>query len=162
MNLGYLMEANFGVSAKIVHANCLCQTLARHALYSMLRYEWLAWANCHYCDTALTLYKSRRAIYTCPARLRLSLVHPRHLFRLTAQKKAGPLIKTSPPLSHHSPLLATKKALRGRWRWPGERAGLHREQVVAFNLDANANFLSNYVSTTKYNIVTFVPKFLFG
>jgi len=74
------------------------------------------------------------------------------------------LIKTSPPLSHHSPLLATKKASRGRWRWPWEKERVFTgERVVAFdNPDANVNFLSNYVSTTKYNMVTFVPKFLFG
>jgi len=99
-----------------------------------------------------------------PSQAAPSLVHPRRLFRLTAPNKAGPLIKTSPPLSHHSPLLATKKASRGRWRWPWEKERVFTgERVVAFdNPDANVNFLSNYVSTTKYNMVTFVPKFLFG
>ena len=88
----------------------------------------MAWANRHFHNTALTLYKSRRAIYTCPARLHLSLVHPRRLFRQIVPNKAGPLIKTSPPLSHHSPLLATKKASHGGWRWPWEK-----EQVFTEN-----------------------------
>ena len=57
-----------------------------------------------------------------------------------------------------------KKTSRRRWRWPWQKEQvLTAERVVALNNpDANADFLSNYVSTTKYNMVTFVPKFLFG
>lgn len=57
-----------------------------------------------------------------------------------------------------------KKASHQRWRWPWQKEQvLTGERVVALNNpDANAEFSSNYVSTTKYNMVTFVPKFLFG
>jgi hypothetical protein len=57
-----------------------------------------------------------------------------------------------------------KKASRRRWRWPWQKEQvLTAERVVALNNpDANADFLSNYVSTTKYNMATFVPKFFFG
>ena len=62
----------------------------------------------------LTLCRSRRAIYTCPARLRLWPVLPRRLFRppAPASHKAGPLIKTTPLLNHHDPLLANPRRLR--------------------------------------------------
>lgn len=61
---------------------------------------------------ALTLCRSRRAIYTCLARLRLWLVHPRCLFRPPASHKAGPLIKTTLLLNHQSHLLANPRSLR--------------------------------------------------
>ena len=69
-----------------------------------------------------------------------------------------------PPQPPRSPSRKPKKASRRRWRWPWEKEQvLTGERVVALNNpDVNANFLSNYVSTTKYNMVTFVPKFLFG
>ena len=57
-----------------------------------------------------------------------------------------------------------KKASHQRWRWPWQKEQvLTGERVVALNIpDANVDFLSNYVSTTKYNVATFMPKFLFG
>ncbi|KAI0262598.1 calcium transporting ATPase [Gloeopeniophorella convolvens] len=69
-----------------------------------------------------------------------------------------------PPL--HVPQLPSqkpKKVPRRRWKWPWQREQvLTGERVVALNnSDANAEFISNYVSTTKYNLATFVPKFLF-
>ncbi|KAH9073065.1 calcium transporting ATPase [Lactarius deliciosus] len=56
-----------------------------------------------------------------------------------------------------------KKAPHRRWRFPWQKEQvLTGERVVALNHpDANAEFLSNYVSTAKYNTATFVPKFLF-
>jgi phospholipid-transporting ATPase len=70
----------------------------------------------------------------------------------------------SPDQLPHPPSRKPKKASRRRWRWPWEKGQvLTGERVVALNNpDANADFLSNYVSTTKYNMVTFTPKFLFG
>ena len=71
-----------------------------------------------------------------------------------------------PPV--HAPPPSTsresKKAPRRKWKWPWQKETvLMGERVVALNnSDANAIFLSNYVSTTKYNMATFVPKFLFG
>ena len=76
---------------------------------------------------ALTLCLSRRAIYTCPARLHFWLGDSRRLFRPTASHKAGPLIKTTPLLSHHSPLLANQEGLASKMEAAmGERAGLDR------------------------------------
>ena len=44
-----------------------------------------------------------------------------------------------------------------------EEEELEGERIVALNnAMANAEFCSNYVSTSKYNAITFVPKFLFG
>ncbi|TFY56442.1 hypothetical protein EVJ58_g7642 [Rhodofomes roseus] len=49
-----------------------------------------------------------------------------------------------------------------RWPWQKRDQVLAGDRVVALNnSDANTDFCSNYISTSKYNIVTFVPKFLF-
>ena len=58
----------------------------------------------------------------------------------------------------------TKKAPRRRWKfpWQKEQVLTGERTIVLNNPDANADFLSNYVSTAKYNMATFVPKFLFG
>lgn len=54
------------------------------------------------------------------------------------------------------------KRTKLRWPWQKEVV-LTGERVVALNLpEANAEFISNYVSTSKYNFASFVPKFLFG
>ncbi|TFY79586.1 hypothetical protein EWM64_g4423 [Hericium alpestre] len=52
---------------------------------------------------------------------------------------------------------------KAKWKWPwAKEQELVGERIIAFNSpEANSDFLSNYVSTTKYNLVTFVPKFLF-
>lgn len=60
-----------------------------------------------------------------------------------------------------------KRARRQRrWRWPWQKqVELKGERVVAlndFNGEINTEFCSNYVSTSKYSLATFVPKFLFG
>jgi phospholipid-transporting ATPase len=51
-----------------------------------------------------------------------------------------------------------------RWRWPWEKEEEKQgERVIALNNTiANTEFVSNYVSTSKYNMVTFTPKFFFG
>ncbi|PFH53769.1 hypothetical protein AMATHDRAFT_54264 [Amanita thiersii Skay4041] len=56
-----------------------------------------------------------------------------------------------------------KSVLKRRWKWPWAREKvLTGERIVALNNSvANSDFCSNYVSTGKYNMATFVPKFLF-
>ncbi|CAL1711189.1 unnamed protein product [Somion occarium] len=55
-----------------------------------------------------------------------------------------------------------KAARKWKWPWHKEEKVLAGERLIALNnSEANAGFCSNYVSTTKYNAVTFVPKFLF-
>lgn len=51
-----------------------------------------------------------------------------------------------------------------KWQWPWEKEKeLTGERVIALNnSDANADFRSNSVSTSKYNLATFLPKFLYG
>jgi phospholipid-transporting ATPase len=70
-----------------------------------------------------------------------------------------PPIQTSRP-----PVRESNRVSRRRWRWPWQKEQvLTGERVIALNNPAaNADFLSNYVSTAKYNMMTFVPKFLFG
>jgi phospholipid-transporting ATPase len=69
-----------------------------------------------------------------------------------------------PPQAPQPPSHKPKKVSHRRWRWPWQKEQVFTgERVVALNNpDANVEFLSNYVSTTKYNMATFVPKFLFG
>ncbi|KAF5388875.1 hypothetical protein D9757_005590 [Collybiopsis confluens] len=56
----------------------------------------------------------------------------------------------------------SEPANKRTWRWPWQREKvLEGERVIALNNGlANAEFMSNYVSTSKYNMLTFVPKFL--
>lgn len=50
------------------------------------------------------------------------------------------------------------------WRWPwAKEEELTGERIIALNdPQQNIGFCSNYVSTGKYNLASFVPKFLFG
>ncbi|PPR02401.1 hypothetical protein CVT26_011369 [Gymnopilus dilepis] len=50
-----------------------------------------------------------------------------------------------------------------KWKWPWEKEKvLTGERVIALNNSlANAEFSSNFVSTSKYNLATFLPKFLY-
>ena len=56
--------------------------------------------------------------------------------------------------------------MRKTWKWPWEREKvLTGERIIALNDHQkiiNKEFCSNYISTSKYNAVTFIPKFLFG
>lgn len=51
-----------------------------------------------------------------------------------------------------------------KWKWPWQKEQqLTGERVIALNnRDANSEFGNNFVSTSKYNLVTFMPKFLLG
>jgi phospholipid-transporting ATPase len=61
---------------------------------------------------------------------------------------------------------ATEKATGGKrkWRWPWQKEKeLVGERVIALNNQPmNADFCSNFVSTSKYSMVSFLPKFLGG
>ncbi|KAJ3570909.1 hypothetical protein NP233_g4104 [Leucocoprinus birnbaumii] len=52
---------------------------------------------------------------------------------------------------------------RRKWKWPwAKEKVLTGERVIALNNSAaNGEFCSNFVSTSKYNVATFLPKFLF-
>jgi phospholipid-transporting ATPase len=51
-----------------------------------------------------------------------------------------------------------------KWKWPWQRDKIILgDRVVALNNDAaNDDFCSNFVSTSKYNVIDFFPKFLTG
>ena len=52
-----------------------------------------------------------------------------------------------------------------KWEWPWKKKErvLTGERTVALNTpSANDEFCSNYVTTSKYNMATFLPKFLLG
>lgn len=51
-----------------------------------------------------------------------------------------------------------------KWKWPWQKEKvLTGERVIALNNSpANAEFGSNFVSTSKYNVATFLGKFLLG
>lgn len=55
---------------------------------------------------------------------------------------------------------------RKTWKWPWEKEKvLMGERMIHLNdegANAESGFVSNYVSTSKYNVVTFAPKFLYG
>jgi phospholipid-transporting ATPase len=53
---------------------------------------------------------------------------------------------------------------RKKWKWPWQKDKvLTGDRVIALNnAPANVEFGSNFVSTSKYNIASFMPKFLTG
>jgi phospholipid-transporting ATPase len=53
---------------------------------------------------------------------------------------------------------------RRKWKWPWQRGKeLVGERVIAVNNPLmNDDYCSNFVSTSKYNMVSFLPKFLTG
>ncbi len=56
----------------------------------------------------------------------------------------------------------TKTKRQWKWPWKKEKQ-LTGERIVALNNSAaNVEFSSNFVSTSKYNLAIFLPKFLFG
>ncbi|KDQ53432.1 hypothetical protein JAAARDRAFT_137304 [Jaapia argillacea MUCL 33604] len=55
-----------------------------------------------------------------------------------------------------------RKKSKWKWKWPWEKEQVVLgERVIALNNEAaNQDFCSNYISTSKYNLITFTPKFL--
>jgi len=71
-----------------------------------------------------------------------------------------------PPATAAPPSKSPRKGGRRKWKWPWTKeAQLEGEREIYLN-DAPRNdaqnFISNYVSTSKYNVATFVPKFMKG
>ena len=61
------------------------------------------------------------------------------------------------------PVKPPKKKWKLKWPWQKKEETLTGNRVIALNNpDANGDFCNNYISTSKYNLATFVPKFLFG
>lgn len=57
-------------------------------------------------------------------------------------------------------------SMKKTWKWPWEKEKvLLGERLIVLNdeaANAESGFVSNYVSTSKYNAVTFAPKFFYG
>ncbi|KAK7045662.1 aminophospholipid translocase [Paramarasmius palmivorus] len=70
-----------------------------------------------------------------------------------------PMSSSAPPSSSEK---STKKSGKRQWKWPWQKEQvLTGERTVALNNSAaNNEFVNNYVSTSKYNMATFLPKFL--
>ncbi|KAH6914262.1 calcium transporting ATPase [Coprinopsis sp. MPI-PUGE-AT-0042] len=67
------------------------------------------------------------------------------------------------PQQPPAPTTSKRSSLKRKWKWPWEKEKmLEGERVIALNNSAvNGEFCSNFVSTSKYNLATFLPKFLF-
>ncbi|KAK1232321.1 aminophospholipid translocase [Marasmius sp. AFHP31] len=71
-----------------------------------------------------------------------------------------PMTGKSPPSSSEKPSKAVSRKRQWKWPWQKEKV-LTGERVIALNNEAgNAEFVNNFVSTSKYNLATFLPKFL--
>ncbi|KAF9524020.1 calcium transporting ATPase [Crepidotus variabilis] len=69
--------------------------------------------------------------------------------------------KQPPPKAKPKSLISKFKDRDFKWPWKKEKV-LTGERVIALNNSvANAEFCSNFVSTSKYNLASFLPKFLF-
>ncbi|KAF8070424.1 calcium transporting ATPase [Lyophyllum atratum] len=69
-------------------------------------------------------------------------------------------VGASPPHASKSPAPARKRKWNWKWPWQKEEV-LVGERIIALNNSAaNGDFCSNFVSTSKYNLATFMPKFL--
>lgn len=62
----------------------------------------------------------------------------------------------------NSAVVKSKKSRKWKWPWAKEKVLTGNRVIALNNPGANGDFDSNSVSTSKYNVVTFVPKFLFG
>lgn len=84
----------------------------------------------------------------------------------TPQTKSLPFSGSSSiPSTSQTHVRKPSHSLKKRWKWPWQTKEqvLTGERVIALNSpEANIDFCSNHVSTSKYNSLTFVPKFLFG
>ncbi|KAF8160853.1 calcium transporting ATPase [Crassisporium funariophilum] len=70
---------------------------------------------------------------------------------------------SSPYQTAQQPSSKTSKPKSRKFKWPWQKEKvLTGERVIALNNSiANAEFCSNFVSTSKYNLASFLPKFLF-
>jgi len=71
------------------------------------------------------------------------------------------------PSSSSSTLQERKKRripqIKWEWPWKKKEQVLAGERTVVLNNpSANEEFCSNYITTSKYNVATFLPKFLLG
>jgi len=59
---------------------------------------------------------------------------------------------------------AASKGKSRRWKWPWQKERVMiGERVVPLNDPSlNLDYCSNFVSTSKYNMLSFTPKFLYG
>jgi Phospholipid-translocating ATPase N-terminal len=78
------------------------------------------------------------------------------------QSFPGPSFSSSPTAKR--PITSIPKLKSKKWKWPWQKEKvLTGERIVALNNSAaNADYCSNVISTSKYNLATFLPKFLFG
>lgn len=81
----------------------------------------------------------------------------------TSQPFAGSASFPGPPPSKGQEKGFKKPARKFKWPWSRQEEHLEGERIIALNNPpANGAYGSNYVSTSKYNVATFLPKFLFG
>lgn len=77
-----------------------------------------------------------------------------------------PAARSAPTPSSGGGLKAAMKKPGGGWKWPWSKEKvLEGERTVWLNDQArniNEGYPNNYVSTSKYNLATFLPKFLIG
>jgi len=73
---------------------------------------------------------------------------------------------TFPGSEHYpsKPLSSPTRKWEWKWKWPWQKEKeLTGERVITLNnSSSNSDFCSNSISTSKYNLVSFVPKFLTG
>ena len=80
-----------------------------------------------------------------------------------AQPYPGAPDFSGPPPTTPREKPVAKRRRKWKWPWKREEKVLTGERLIALNNSiANDEFCSNYVSTSKYNAATFIPKFLFG
>lgn len=79
-----------------------------------------------------------------------------------SQNIPGP--SSFPSSTTKRPIASIPKLKSRKWKWPWQKEKvLTGERIIALNnSSANVDFCSNFVSTSKYNLATFLPKFLFG
>lgn len=81
---------------------------------------------------------------------------------MPSNAQAFPGTSNYPPPQKQKSESFISRLKKQKWPWITEKT-LTGERVVALNNSAaNVEFCSNHVSTSKYNFVTFLPKFLFG
>lgn len=84
----------------------------------------------------------------------------------TPQSKTSPFTSSSTyPAASTMHSKKPSMSSRKRWKWPWQKHDrvLTGERIIALNSpEANHDFSTNHVSTSKYNSLTFLPKFFLG